>query len=157
MEGVLVEPADGGRDLLELRVRAGELVAAQGPAAALLDDVARRRAAQRLARLRRRRRPPAFPFGGVLGLGFGTSRSISSRMISSAVRSAPSSSRRRPDSAAIAASANVASPGAGSGLAAQGAQLAAEADEVDRAAHRGAHPHLRVLAREPASARPRAR
>ena len=50
VEGRLVEPADRGRDLLELPVRARELVAAQRPPAALLDDVARRGPAQRTAR-----------------------------------------------------------------------------------------------------------
>ena len=46
VEGGLVEPADRGRDLLELPVRAGQLVAAQRPPAAFLDDLLGGRSAQ---------------------------------------------------------------------------------------------------------------
>ena len=45
LEGVLVELSDRRRDLLELLVALGELVARQRAAAALADDVARRGAA----------------------------------------------------------------------------------------------------------------
>jgi hypothetical protein len=46
VEGGLVEPADRGRDLLELPVRPGQLVAAQRPPGTFLDDRLGRRAAQ---------------------------------------------------------------------------------------------------------------
>ncbi len=59
-EGVLVVPADRGRDLLEPTVRAGELVARQGAAPALADDFARGGPAQRPSRAAGRR-TRAFP------------------------------------------------------------------------------------------------
>ncbi len=60
VEGVLVEPADRRRDLLEPTVRAGELVARQGAAPALADDFARGGPAQRPSRAAGRR-TRAFP------------------------------------------------------------------------------------------------
>src|SRR5262245_65674825 len=73
------------------------IFAGERPAAALADDVARGGAAQRAS-------GTAFPGGSLSFSGFGTGRwrSISSSTISSGVRSHPSSSRSRPDSAATA-------------------------------------------------------
>jgi hypothetical protein len=64
VEGVLVEAPDRRRDLLELRMGARELIASQGPAAALLDDIARFGAAQRLSAPAAGRGLGAFPFAG---------------------------------------------------------------------------------------------
>ena len=123
--------------------RAGELVAAQRPAAALADDVARRGAAQRAARSPGSG-PSAFP-GGSAPARLGpasAARSARARSPRACARSPPRAAAgrraRRPRRRRTSRR-----PGCGSASPRRRAELAAEPDEVDRAAHRGAHPHLR--------------
>ena len=178
-ERLLVELAQPGRDIGERGVPAGQLGPADAPPGRAPGPVPAGRGRRGPARTAAgpgrgpfRRAPAAgggrrspFPWpsrdprAGVIGVQrspagaaasrepAGQSPSSSSSSTDSGVRSHPSAIRIRPDSAAYAASRALVPRHPR--LAAQPGQASQQQDQVDRAAHRGAHPHVGVLAGGP--------